>query len=83
MRLDAARDERPCVLVKADVPRDEDQPVGFDGLGEDGQRARGVGGLDLGDVAHVWGLKSGQYNITMLSKVWLSEKVPFSKFLIR
>jgi hypothetical protein len=52
-------------------------------LGEDGQRARGVGGLDLGDVAHVWGLKSGQYNITMLSKVWLSEKVPFSKFLIR
>jgi hypothetical protein len=48
-----ALDERPCVLIQTDVAGAEDHSVRLDGLGEDGERFWGIGGLDFGDLAHI------------------------------
>jgi hypothetical protein len=49
-----ALDERPCILIQPDVSGAEHHPVRLDGLGEDGERGWGVGGLDFCSAAHVF-----------------------------
>lgn len=47
-----ALDKRPCILIQPNIAGAEHHAVRLDGLGEDGQRLRGIGGFDFGDLTH-------------------------------
>jgi hypothetical protein len=52
LSFDPSFDQFPCVFIESDIPRTEDHAVGFDRLGEDGHRSRGIGSADFGYGVH-------------------------------